>query len=167
MHRDRRFQGVMSSNLMLPPTVAAVLLALGACDLDTWGQPVETFDIDQAQYAEICTDLKDRGNPDDDVRVDDDQCGDDDEDGNAGNGGFSFIWIDLGSNRHQMVPARGQVIPKGLGGNTHPRGAVVMKKLPPTSFTTPQIKSGVVKPASPIQRGGFGVSGAGKGSGGS
>ena len=166
MRRDGRFQGSMLLNLILLPTVAAVVMALGACDTNTQGQQIETFNSDQAQYAAICTDLKDRDNPNDDVRVDDDQCGEDDEDGNAQHGGFSFIWIDLGSNHHQTVPAHGQTVPRTLGTNTHPKGAVVMKKLPATSFTTAQVKTGAVKPASPIQRGGFGVSSAGKGSSG-
>lgn len=162
MPHDRKLQGAMPSNLILLPTVAAVVLAVGACDL---AEADETFTADQAQYAAICTDLKDRSNPNDDVRVDDDRCGDDDEDGNASNGGFSFIWIDLGSGHNQSIPAHGQTVPRNLGSNVHPKGAVVMKKLPSTGFTTSQIKSGAVKPASPIQRGGFGVTG-GKGSSG-
>lgn len=165
MRHDRTFQGAMPPRLILLPTVAAVLVLIGACGLDANGQPIETFNADQAQYAAICTDLRDVNNPNDDVRVNDDQCGDDDEDGNASNGGFSFIWIDLGRNS-QWVPTHGQTLPRNLGTNTHPRGAVVMKQLPSGTFSTSSIKSGAVKPASPIQRGGFGVSGAGKGSSG-
>lgn len=166
MRRDRKFQGTMPTNLILLPTVAAVALALAACDWNQEGQPIETFNSDQAQYAGICSDLHDRNNPDDDTRVDDDLCGDDDEDGNASNSGFSFVWIDLGSGHNQAVPAYGQKVPKGLGGNVHSKGAVVMKKLPATGFTKSDIKSGTIKPSSPIQRGGFGVSSAGKGSSG-
>lgn len=166
MSRDRQLQGAMPSTLILLPTVTAVVLLLAACGLDQQGQPIETFNSDQAQYAAICTDLRDRNNPDDDVRVDDDRCGDDDEDGNASNGGFSFIWIDLGSRNSQWVPTHGQLLPRNLGRNTHPRNAVVMKKLPSGTFSTSSIKSGAVKPASPVQRGGFGVSSAGRGSSG-
>lgn len=164
MRHNRKFQGSMPSALILLPTVTAVVLTLSACDLDTQGQ--ETFSSDQAQYAAICTDLHDLGNPNDDERVDDDRCGDDDDDGNASNGGFSFVWIDLGSRNSQWVPTYGQTLPRNLGTNTHPRNAVVMKKLPSGTFSTTSIKSGAIKPASPVQRGGFGISSAGKGSGG-
>lgn len=165
MRSENRFQGSVPTDLILLPTVAAVLVLVGACDLNSQGQEIETFNLDQAQYARICTDLKGGDNPNDDVRVDDDLCGEDDEDGNASNGGFSFIWIDLGSRASQWVPAHGQTVPRGLGTNTHPRGAVVMRKLPSGTFSLASVKSGAVKPASPIQRGGFGITG-GKGSSG-
>lgn len=169
MRSDGRFQGTMPSRMILLPTVVAVSVAASACGIEADGTQTETFGVDQAQYASICTDLRDVNNPNDDVRVDDDRCGEDDEDGNASNRGFSFIWIDLGSGHNHSVPAHGQPIPKGLGSNTHPRGAVVMKKLPSHSFTTSAIKSGAIKPASPIQRvqrGGLGVTGKGGTSGG-
>lgn len=165
MQRDRRLQGAMPPNLILLPTVAAVVLALGACDVNSQGEAIETFNTDQAQYAGICSELHDRNNPDDDTRTDDGPCGDGDEDGNASTPGYSFVWIDLGSSHNQAIPAHGQKIPKGLGTNTHPKGAVVMRTLPATAFTKADIKSGAVQPASPIRRGGFGITG-GKGSSG-
>lgn len=166
MRPDGRFQGSMPPNLILLPTVTAVVVMLAGCDdTSTQGQQIETFGADQAQYAGICTDLRDRANPDDDVRVDDDLCGEDDEDGNASNPGFSFLWLDLGGGHSQTIPAHGQTVPRGLGSNVHPKGAVVMKKMPSGQWSVGQVKSGVVKPASPIQRGGFGIS-AGKGSSG-
>lgn len=163
MRRDGRFQGSLPPAFILLPAIIAAVVATGGCDYDTNGDPVETFSADQAQYAEICTDLHDVNNPDDDTRVDDDQCGDDDEDGNASNGGFSFIWIDLGHN--QSFPRYGQPVYRGMGTNTHPRGAVVMKKMPSGTFTTSSVKSGAIKPASPVQRGGFGLSSQGSSGG--
>lgn len=163
--RHGRFQGSMPSKMILLPSVIAVTVAVGACDMSTDGQPAETFTADQAQYAGICEDTRGTADEQDDVRVDDDKCGDDDDEGRASSGGFSFVWIDLGSSHNHAIPAHGSRVPSTLGSATHPRNAVVMKKLPASAFTKADIRSGAVKPASPIVRGGFGVGGsAGKGS---
>lgn len=105
--------------------IVLTMLGLAACgDLDDPAPRTVSQDV---AMAGVCV------NPNStppNQRVDDADCGDPDDDGDASNGGFTYVWFSTGSS--YAIPARGQTVVVTNGARHFAKGTVVTRGLPAT-----------------------------------